>query len=201
MSGYTDYTPGMRFPSGTIERGGTMKLLTVKKRHFRGKECCIGAGFVSNGHWAVRTSRLANADLFAANNDDGEACRAAFPGVHVRPRAIGFEAAAGAHPVVAWTTTHYLCSVPQLAGVYSTPSRTTLARILTNEAGTLALLDSAYLAMVDMDKAGVTLYGAPTGCAPFRDADDLADATLLLMPISAKDLPVFPTYHKEETDQ
>lgn len=156
-----------------------MNQITIPKTT---KTVFVFPSYISDGHWAIRKSKVKNADLFSSEsvarlylkkgadfriNDSDNATNAINTGI-VNP--------------VLYSATEYLSDASG-----------TLCRFFVNAVtGEPTLFDCEYLTLLELNHAHATLWGSgPLTC--FRDTQEAEDMQFLLMPVrfKAQKLTVF----------
>lgn len=128
-------------------------------------------GYLSNGHWAIKKTRIANADLFATQ----ASAEAYFPKRYTVRAFDSDQAIMSINNKIdapeLYTATRYLES----------DSRGTFRFFVNATTGELVQFDCAYLKLLQLDHIEARLFGNAN--VAFRDTQDAEDMTILIMPV------------------
>lgn len=126
------------------------------------REVRVMESWITNGHWALRRSAIANLPTLDGPVASDAVLRRCLP-QRVRP----------------WHATGHVLVVPPGHGT----SRELRVGVFMNEAGTQRVaFDVRYLALLKLARLPATLYGTGPG-EPFRNAARVREATAVLMPV------------------
>ena len=149
-------------------------IVTLKKEHFGDCFFLLSGGVVSNGHWAIKPEVVKNAALVASV----DAAKQAFGVSRAKEIASTFEQIGPSGELHEWAATAFLNDLGR-----------TVARVFqSTKTGEFVGLDRRYLAILDRDAKGASMYGVAPG-KPFVNAPTLADAVFLVMPVRIDAFP------------
>lgn len=161
--------------------------MKITKKSLAGKRCTFGEGWVSNGHWAVRLSRVENSGIFAGSPETAAAALGVAEGEVDTFGTAGavdriLSAVDRAEPFTVTPLTH------GEAPLYGRKSAPTETRLAFSAAGAVLALDRSYCALLGIEP-GMVLWARPD-CAAFlgvsphsTDRPAVDEIAAVLMPV------------------
>lgn len=161
--------------------------MKITKKALAGHRCTFGEGWVSNGHWAVRLSRVENSGIFAGSPETAAAALGVAEGEVDTFGTAGavdriLSAVDRAEPFTVSPLTH------GEAPLYGRKSAPTETRLAFSAAGAVLALDRSYCTLLGIDP-GMILWARPDsaaflGVSPHADERPAPeDIAAVLMPV------------------
>lgn len=137
--------------------------MKITKKSLAGKRCTFGDGWVSNGHWAVRLSRVENSGIFAGSPETAAAA------LGISPETVNTFGTAGAvDRIIARVSQAEPFTVSALSHAdaprYGRKSAPIEKRFAFSAAGAVLALDRSYCALLGIEP-GMILWARPDSAA------------------------------------